>query len=143
VIENSLDGLDSQQEELDLLLSRGEDLPVDVNGYSQLYRYLGASNARLPAHFREQVMKRILQKKIERARTFAMMQSGLIGTLSLIAGVGLVIFSARFLGSQDLPRISAEVLKIFVLPGLAASVLLLLLMLDGILIHYPSGVRQP
>ncbi len=129
----SVDGHDSEQDELDNLLSQGSPLPRDHNEYSTLYSYLGSSEARLPSNFPDRVLQRILQIKIERARSTALLQSGLIGVLALIAGAGLITFSAYYLGSQDLFRFSGQTIQAFILPGLAASVLLLLLMLDSIL----------
>ena len=128
----SVDGQDSEQDELDNLLSQGSPLPRDHNEYSTLYSYLGSSEARLPSNFPDRVLQQILQIKIERARSVAIFQSGLIGVLTLIAGAGLITFSAHYL-EQDLFRFSGQTIQAFILPGLGASVLLLLLMLDSIL----------
>jgi len=129
----SVEGQDSEQDELDNLLSQGKPLPEGGSEYSTLYRYLGSSEARLPSNFPDRVLQRILRIKIERARSAAIFQSGLIGMLALIVGAGLITFSAHYLGSQDLFRFSAQTIQALILPGLGASVLLLLLMLDSIL----------
>ena len=128
----NVEGRDSEQDELDNLLSQGSPLPRDHNEYSTLYSYLGSSEARLPSNFPDRVLQRILQIKIQSARSAAIFQSGLIGVLALIAGAGLITFSAHYL-EQDLFRFSGQTIQAFILPGLAASVLLLLLMLDSIL----------
>ena len=87
-------------------------------------------------------MQRILEVKIERARSGAILQSALIGLLSFIAGVGLMIFSTHYLGAQDLFRISAQSIQAFVLPGCGALVLLMLLMLDGFLASTPLSAKR-
>lgn len=132
----------SEQDKLDHLLSQGSPLPVNGNGYSTLYRHLGTYEARLHSNFPDQVMQRILEVKIERARSGAIFQSALIGLLSFIAGVGLMIFSTHYLGAQDLFRIPAQSIQAFVLPGCGALVLLMLLMLDGFLASTPLSAKR-
>ena len=52
----------------------------------ELDRLISSSNsqARLPSNFSHQVMQRILVLKVERARTSATFQSGLIAMISLV-----------------------------------------------------------
>lgn len=137
--ELGVEGRDSEQDELDHLLSQGRPVSIDGNEYSSLYRHLGTYEAILPGNFSDQVMQRILRIKIERARADAIFQSALIGIVTLIAGVGLAIFSARYLGSQDLFHISAQAIQALILPGSAALVVLLL---DGILVRYPLSAKH-
>ena len=131
-----------EQDKLDYLLSQGSPLPVNGNGYSTLYRYLGTHEARLPSNFSDQVLQRILRVKIERARSGAIFQSVLIGLLAFITGVGLLIFSSHYLGSQDLFRIPAQTIHALILPGSGALVLFMLLMLDGFLASTPLSAKR-
>jgi hypothetical protein len=96
---------------------------------------ISSSNAQvqLPSNFSHQVMQRILILKVERARTSATFQSGLIAILSLIAGLGLLLIYTEYYGSQESLVTSWNLFQSLVLPTLSGFILASLVMLDGFL----------
>ena len=117
---------------------------IDKNGSSEgqdrimqdeLDRLISASNSQveLPSNFSHQVMQRILILKVERARTSATFQSGLIAIISLIVGLGLLLIYAEYYGSQESLITSWNLVQSLVLPTLSGFILVSLVMLDGFL----------
>jgi hypothetical protein len=101
----------------------------------ELDRLISSSNSqvRLPSNFSDQVMQRILILKVERARTSATFQSGLIAIISLIVGLGLLLIYAEYYGSQESLVASWNLVQSLVLPTLSGFILVSLVMLDGFL----------
>ena len=101
----------------------------------ELDRLISSSNSQvlLPSNFSHQVMQRILILKVERARTSATFQSGLIAIISLIVGLGLLAIYTEYYGSQESLVASWNLVQSLVLPTLSGFILVSLVMLDGFL----------
>ena len=101
----------------------------------ELDRLISLSNSqvRLPSNFSHQVMQRILTLKVERARTSATFQSGLIAIISLILGLGMLVIYAEYYGSQESLVSSWNLVSSLILPALSGLILVSLVMLDGFL----------
>jgi len=91
------------------------------------------SQVRLPSNFSHQVMQRILILKVERARTSATFQSGLIAIISLISGLGMLVIYVEYYGSQESLVSSWNLASSLILPALSGFILVSLVMLDGFL----------
>jgi hypothetical protein len=104
-----------QQDELDSLISSSN------------------SEVRLPSNFSHQVMQRILRLKVERARTSATFQSGLIAIISLVIGLGMLVIYAEYYGSEASFISSLKLAQPLILPALSGVILGSLVMLDGFL----------
>ena len=101
----------------------------------ELDKLISSSNSkvRLPSNFSHQVMQRILKLKVERARTSATFQSGLIAIISLILGLGMLVIYAEYYGSQESLVSSWNLVSSLILPALSGLILVSLVMLDGFL----------
>ena len=101
----------------------------------ELDRLISSSNSqvRLPSNFSHQVMQRILKLKVERARTSATFQSGLIAIISLVLGLGILVIYAEYYGSQASLVSSWNLVQSLILPMLSGFILVSLVMLDGFL----------
>jgi hypothetical protein len=78
-------------------------------------------------------MQRILIQKVERARTSATFQSGLISIMSLILGLGMLVIYAEYYGAQESFVSSWNLFSSLILPALSGFTLVSLVMLDGFL----------
>jgi hypothetical protein len=101
----------------------------------ELDRLISSSNSqvRLPSNFSHQVMQRILIQKVERARTSATFQSGLISIITLILGLGMLVIYAEYYGSKESVVSSWNLFSSLILPALSGFTLVSLVMLDGFL----------
>ena len=101
----------------------------------ELGKLISASNSqvRLPSNFSHQVMQRILMLKVERARTSATFQSGLIAIISLLLGLGMLVIYAEYYGTREALVSSWNLASSLILPALSGFILVSLVMLDGFL----------
>ncbi len=90
-----------------------------------------SSQVRLPSNFSHLVMQKIIKLKVERARTSAAFQSGLIALLSLVLGLGMLFIYTEFYDSQNNFVSTLKGIQSLVLPVLSSFVLVALVMLDA------------
>jgi len=136
-----VDGKETEdQDVLDQLISSGQPLPEEGNEYIALYQNLGCSPVRLPSNFSHLVVQKIIQLKVERARSGALSQSVLISFLSCLLGVGLLALYSFY---TQLPIISGlSMAPSFLLPLGGGLIMLMLVVLDGLIPSVSDRIRQ-
>ena len=136
-----VDGRETEnQDVLDQLISSGLPLPADGNEYITLYQNLGSSPVRLPSNFSHLVVQKIIQLKVERARSGALSQSVLISFLSCLLGMGLLALHSFY---TQLPIIGGlSMSPSFLLPLGGGLIMLMLIVLDGLLPSVSDRIRQ-